>query len=395
MEKLYVVHYAEIGLKGKNRPDFEKQLIRNIEAKQAVKKAKRLPGRILMEAEGPFDLRRVFGVAWWAEVIQVEAAVEVIADAAVRIARERKGDSSSFAIRATTAYKPFVLNSQELEVEVGQRVKDALGLEVNLSRPDLTVYVEVMKSAALIYTQKHPGPGGLPVGSAGKLMGLFSGGIDSAVATYLMAKRGAAIELVHFYASASASEAHEGKIGKLAGLLTQFMPKLTVHYVPFHRFQVAAAGLRSRLRRHELVAFRRLMAMMAERLAKLRGAKGLFMGDNLGQVASQTLENLAALDQAVSMPVYRPLIGYDKLEIIDLAKKIGLYELASQRYKDCCSLISRHPATRSKLEMVASIEESIGVETMLDVLMAEVESHDYGSPELEDAPDEAAVESGG
>jgi thiamine biosynthesis protein ThiI len=395
MEKLYVVHYAEIGLKGKNRPDFEKQLIRNIEAKQAVKRAKRLPGRILMEAEGPFDLRRVFGVAWWADVIQVRPVVELISEAAVKIARERRGDASSFAIRAKTAYKPFVLNSQELEVEIGQRVKDALGLEVNLNRPDLTVFVEVMKSAALIYTEKHPGPGGLPVGSAGKLMGLFSGGIDSAVATYFMAKRGAAIELVHFYASASASEAHEGKIGKLAHFLTHFMPKLTIHYIPFHHFHVAAAGLRSRLRRHELVAFRRLMARVAERLAKLRGAKGLFMGDNLGQVASQTLENLSALDQAVSMPVFRPLIGFDKLEIIDLAKEIGLYELASQRYKDCCSLISRHPATRAKLEMIASIEESISVETMLGVMVEEVVSHDYVSPVLEEAADEAAVESGG
>ncbi|MGD2253479.1 MAG: tRNA uracil 4-sulfurtransferase ThiI [Anaerolineales bacterium] len=382
MEKLYVVHYAEIGLKGKNRPDFEKQLIRNIEAKQAVKRAKRLPGRILIEAEGPFDLRRVFGVAWWTDVIQVEPDVEVISDAAIEIARERRGNASSFAIRATTAYKPFVLNSQELEVAVGQRVKDALGLEVNLRRPDLTVYVEIMKSAALLYTEKQPGPGGLPVGSAGKLIGLFSGGIDSAVATYLMAKRGAAIELVHFHASACAAEAHEGKIGKLARFLADFMPRLTVHYVPFHHFHVAAAGLRSRLRRYELVAFRRLMARMAERLANLRGAKGLFMGDNLGQVASQTLENLSALDQALSMPVFRPLIGFDKLEIIALGKKIGLFELASQRYRDCCSLISRHPATKAKLEVIASIEEAIDVENMLGVLVEEVVSHEYASPKL-------------
>ena len=366
METTYVVHYAEIGLKGRNRASFEKKLIKNIAQKNGIRKSWRLPGRILLRAERGLDLSTVFGVAWWAEVDRTLSDVEEIGSKAIEVARHQMDRSKSFAVRAKVADKRFELNSHELEIELGQQVQDATGLDVNLTNPHLTLFIEITHSGALVFTEKKRGPGGLPVGVSGKVMGLFSGGMDSAVACYLMAKRGCRIELVHFYAMPQAREAHDAKIGKLAQRLKAFNASMGIHYMPYHRFQIATSGLPKMLRRHELVVFRRFMARAAEMLAHRQRARALFSGDNLGQVASQTLENMIAVDQSISMPMFRPVIGFDKIEITDHAKRIGVYELSIGSYKDCCSLISRHPATRANYNVIDAIEAEIDVDTILE-----------------------------
>ncbi len=374
MEELYVVHYAEIGLKGRNRSIFEKQLIENITRQHEVQKSWRLPGRIVLRAGPELDLSKVFGVAWWASARRVNASIDEIGSEAIEEARRGLERGQKFAVRAKVADKSFALNSQELEVEIGQRIRDATKFEVNLGTPDVTVFIEITHAGALIYTEKKTGPGGLPVGTSAKLMGLFSGGMDSALATYLMAKRGSRVELVHFHAMPNGNAAHGAKIGEMARKLTHYDADLCMHYVPYHRFQIAASGLPKKLQRYEVVAFRRFMARVAERIAMKRRIKALFSGDNLGQVASQTVENLIAVDEAISMPLFRPVIAYDKVEIVDLAKMIGLYELSIEPYKDCCSIIAKHPATRANKRMIEMLEADIRAEDLLEDALAEVET---------------------
>jgi len=377
MEHHYVVHYAEIALKGQNRSLFEKQLVENIALKHGVVKAWRLPGRIILRAGPELDLSMVFGVAWWAQAECVNAEVGEIGVRAIKEAVQRLAETRTFAIRAKVAEKRFGMNSQELEVEIGQQVRDATDLEVNLTTPDLTIFIEITQTGALVFTKKQAGPGGLPVGTSAKMMGLFSGGMDSGLATYLMAKRGSRIELMHFHALPNAEAAHGGKIGEMARKLREVDSELCVHYVPYHRFELATSGLHKKLQRHELVVFRRFIARAAERLASERRAKALFTGDNLGQVASQTMENLVAVNDAIRMPMFRPLIAYDKVEIVHKTRAIGIYDIAIKDYKDCCSLIAKHPATRANRRMISVIEAEIGVDELLEEVLCEVTTVEF------------------
>lgn len=376
----YLVHYAEIGLKGRNRPEFERQLVHNIREQHPVQRARRLRGRIVVHSDVDLDLSNVFGIAWWTKAWETKAETRHIADLAEKVAKIALAGQRTFAIRAKVADKRFALGSQELAALVGDRVRRATGLDVDLDGPDLTVYIEVTIPEAFVYRARKRGPGGLPVGTAGTLMGLFSGGIDSAAAPYLMAKRGGKVELVHFYALPSAEAAHVQKIGPLARQLSRYMPHLVVHYVPYHGFELATSGLRGRDRRHELVVFRRYMARIAQRIGVERGALGIFSGDSLGQVASQTLENLAAVSEALEGPIFRPLIAYDKLEIVRLAKRIGVFSLATRDYKDCCSIIARNPSTRAHMDVVLRLEGQMDLEGLMQQALSETISYSYPDP---------------
>lgn len=381
---LYLVHYGEIALKGRNRPEFEMQLVRNIQSQHPVQRVERMRGRMIVHAEQRVDLGNVFGIAWWAEVAEVEFNEGAIRAEAKRLTEARVQDARSFAVRATRADKSFPLSSGQLEQIVGGDIDAMLEIPVDLDAPDFRLAIEIAEGRVFMYTDRREGPRGLPAGISGKLMGLYSAGIDSAVAAYLMGKRGASVELVHFHALPDAEHAHRAKAGALAHAIAGYFPSLRVHYVPYHHFQLATGGL-NRHQRQELVVFRRFMARAAERLADREGALGLFSGDNLGQVASQTLENLAAVDKALSTSMYRPLIAYDKQEIIDLGKSLGFDEIANEAYKDCCSIIAQHPATRANLDYVREIEASIDVEDLLATSLDEIETYQYEA-EPEPAP---------
>lgn len=381
----YVVHYSEIGLKGRNRPEFEKRLILNIERQLGSVRCRRVQGRILIEADRQLDLSRIFGIAWWAPVVSCGPGLDQIAETAIELARDGLAEGERYAVRAKLGFKPYVLNSHELEIEIGGRIQQALGFGVNLTEPDLTVNIEVLQDFALLFGKRFPGPGGLPVGSTGKLMGLFSGGIDSAVAAYLLAKRGVRVELVHFYALPSAAEVDASKIGALARHLSTYLPTLRIHFLPYHDFQLATADLPGRLRKYELVTFRRFMVRVAERLARRKRCGALFTGDSLAQVASQTLENLSSVHDVHFLPLFRPLIGFDKIETIRLAQSMGAYDLAVQDYKDCCSIISRHPATRANRMLVEEVEELINVPQLVERALRQVENYEYRQGQVVEA----------
>lgn len=390
MTHTYMVHYGEIALKGKNRPDFEHQLMQNIAAQHEIVDVRRFRGRLTVTAQEPVDLSDVFGIAWWAETVAVESDLGEITRGVLQQVSERQADAASFAIRATRADKILGLTSQEIEVELGAAVQRGYDLAVDLDAPDLTIYVEVLRGRSYVYTERNEGLRGLPVGVSGRLMGLFSGGIDSAVAAFLMAKRGAELKLLHFHAYGRPERAYQGKVGRLAAELTRFVPRLRLYVLPYDRFQLATANL-DRHQRQELVVFRRFMVRVADRLAGQTGSLGLFTGDNLGQVASQTLENLAAVQQVTSMPIFRPLIAYDKQEIIDMGADLGLAEIANEPYKDCCSIIARHPATRANIDQVRQIEDRIRVDSIVDEMMGGLVTVEFNQQQPEGQLVEAAA----
>lgn len=350
-----VVHYDEIGTKGNNRSVFERCLERNLMSSLGdvpVSKVEKVNQRFLIEVERerlPEALvraSRTFGVAWLAEVRVTSLAYESIRDGALELAGEgRVAKKSSFRVDARRANKEFPLNSHELSVRLGDDIRKATGLEVDLSGAELSLRVDVLDDRCLVYTEKKKGPGGLPVGVSGEVIHLISGGIDSPAAAWLMMKRGCTPIYLHFYVAPDPKLVLETKIPKILRTLATYSGKCALILLPFSAYQVSCAGVPSE---NEPVLFRHFMRLVAEKLANEFHADGISTGDNLAQVASQTLRNLACIDMGGKLPVHRPLLTYDKAEIIELSKKIGTYETSVEPYKDCCAIISSHPKTRLK-----------------------------------------------
>jgi tRNA uracil 4-sulfurtransferase len=346
----FVVHYSEIALKGKNRPEFVRGLRRNL--------AKALTGLSpdISYSEGRFTimtdgdqreaserLRRVFGVAWFSPVSVVNPDIDAIQSAVVAAAKDSEG--RSFKIDPRRSDKSFPMSSHEMAVRLGAAVEAATSKKVDLANPDVDLRVDVTRSQALVYSDKRAGPGGLPVGSAGRVMHLFSGGIDSPVAAWLLMKRGCVPVYLHFYLAPTPQAAIESKVVRLVKTLAAYGGKSTLVFVPFAEYQLATSGAPGDI---EPSLFRRFMRMTAEALAPAFGAVALSTGDSLSQAASQTLWNTASFDRGSSIPVLRPLLTYDKEEIIKLARSIGTYDASIEEYKDCCAMITRHPRTRVK-----------------------------------------------
>ena len=356
MADTYVVHYSEVALKGKNRPEFLRVLKRNV-ARSFVPTHPELElrdGRLLVTidadpAEVVQKLSRVFGVAWFARVEIVDADYGKIEGAALVAARASK--AHTFMIDARRADKSFPIGSMELAKRLGSAVVAETGMRVELSDPGLRVHVDIIRRRALIYIAKSQGPGGLPVGTAGRVMHLFSGGIDSPVAAWLLLKRGVRPVYVHFYLNPTPDGPMRSKVTKLIKVLSAWGGKSTLVLIPFVEYQLATAEVPGDL---EPSLFRRFMRMTAEELAPRFGASAISTGDSLSQAASQTLWNLGVFDSGSFLPVLRPLLTYDKEEVVDLARRIGTYNLSLEEYKDCCAIVTRHPRTRAK---VAKIDE--------------------------------------
>jgi thiamine biosynthesis protein ThiI len=358
-----VAHYAEIGTKGNNRSFFEGHLERNLLEKLAPLgrfRVELLDQRLLVSGEEGPDawrkamsaLKEVFGVAWLARVVECPLDYEEVRRAAVHEMEQlrRSSTASSFRVTARRANKSYKLSSQQIAVRLGEDVVKGTGLRVDLSNPEATLFVDVLSDRVLLYTSKQRGPGGLPVGVTGKVVHLLSGGIDSPVAAWLMMKRGCDLAYVHFFVAPNPGDILETKMARLLKTLAGFgIGGGRLVLAPFSEYQLATGGLRPE---YEPVVFRHFMRMVAEKVASKVGAIAISTGDNLGQVASQTLYNLACIDAGGSMPTLRPVLGYDKSEIVKLAESIGTYEDSIEDYKDCCSIVSRHPRTRMNVEQV-------------------------------------------
>lgn len=368
MKKVCVIHYSEIGLKGHNRPFFEKMLVekvRRLLSGIADFKVKRLQGRLVFSLNGA-DLQRVeeslmkvFGISWFAFASVAEPNVDSIGRAVVEEASRIVKPGEPVKVEVKRADKRFPATSLELSKTLGRMLVEKLGVRISLENPSKKIYVEVLSREAYVFTEKKKGLGGLPVGSSGRVLSLLSGGIDSPIASYLMMKRGCEVSYVHFHPFRDNAEAENSKIIEIVRKLLPYSGETTVTFIPSYEFQIAAVKIPAK---YDLVLFRRFMFRVAERIAEAEGARVLVTGESLAQVASQTLENIVAISSGLNIPVFRPLIAFDKEEIVNMAKKIGTYELSIKPYKDCCSIIARHPATRAKLEVVEKLERKIDID---------------------------------
>jgi tRNA uracil 4-sulfurtransferase len=351
--RTYVAHYSEVALKGNNRNDFLRVLRRNIAKSLSglQPQVEGLEGRLLVTAEGggvEERLSKVFGVAWCSPASLVAKDYDSLLGAVLKEAKS--SGSASFMVRCRRADKTYPMGSMELAAKLGAEVVRETGKKVDLETPGLAVHVDVMKSCAAVYSAKVPGPGGLPLGTSGRAMLLFSGGIDSPVAAWLLMKRGCRPVYVHFYLAPDVGEALNSKVMRLVRSLAVYGGRSTIVMVPFAEYQLATYGSPAGV---EPSLFRRFMRMTAEAMAPGFGASAVATGDSLGQAASQTIWNIRSSDEGASLPVLRPLLSYDKDEIVSLARRIGTYDASLEEYKDCCSIVTRHPKTRTTPDMIS------------------------------------------
>jgi len=378
LEKLQtiVIHFSEIALKGRNRGEFEKVLMKNVEQAlgKEIVRISRTESRIsvMVTEVTPWiteRLKKVFGISWFSPARFVEKDMDAIKRCVVESCGNFKG--KKIKLETTRTDKKFPLNSLEINREVGKELELA-GHLIDIKKPEHMVFIEILRNEAVVSFERTDGPGGLPVGTAGKVLVLLSGGIDSPAAAWLMMKRGCTVDFLHVHSEPTRDSVLESKIPKIVEKLREYHPaKCSLFIAPYTEFYKKSMVIDQKI---ELVVFRKFMIRLADRVAKANGHLGIVTGDNIGQVASQTLENLYAINDATEIPIYRPLATYDKQEIVNLSRRIGTYELSIKEYKDCCSLVAAtHPSTRVRPSKAREAEDSIGMESIIEKTVAQVE----------------------
>lgn len=383
----FLIKYGEIGIKGKNRHLFEDALMRQIRfALKQVEgefKVTKDQGRVYVECLGEFDfdetveaLQRVFGIVGICPLVHVEdEGFDKLADQVVEYMDMVYPDKNkTFKVSARRARKNYPLNSMEINRDLGEKILEVYPeFKVDVHKPDITLSVEIREQIN-IYSEIIPGPGGMPIGTNGKAMLLLSGGIDSPVAGYMIAKRGVKIDAVYFHAPPYTSERAKQKVVDLARLVARYAGPINLHVVNFTDIQLA---IYEKCPHEELtIIMRRYMMRIAEHLAKESGAMGLITGESIGQVASQTIQSLASTNEVCTMPVFRPVIGFDKQEIIDIAQRIDTFETSIQPFEDCCTIfVAKHPVTKPNLNIIKRSEGNLKeiIDEMLKAAMETAE----------------------
>ncbi|MBW2980721.1 tRNA 4-thiouridine(8) synthase ThiI [Candidatus Woesearchaeota archaeon] len=376
-----IIHYAEIALKGENRIFFEQRLVNNI--KQALKNQEynnieRQYGRIVIELNKKSNLDKIKeilkdipGIEYFSFALYSEPDIESMKDALLKLAKNLS-KTTTFRITAKKSTTRINLTSMQINEKLGELIVKKFGSKVKLKDPGLEFIIEITDKGAFHYTEKLKGIGGLPVGVSGKLISLISGGIDSPVAAFSMFKRGCRIVFVHFHNNTANKNSVRDKVEKLVKTLTKYQFASKLYLVPFENLQkhiIAAIPAKYRM-----IIYRRFMLRIAEQILKKEKAKGFITGDSLAQVASQTLENLNAIYEATSKPIFAPLIGFDKQEIINLAERIGTYNTSILPYGDCCSfLVAKHPETKAKIDEIKELEKSFETEKLVSEALSKAE----------------------
>jgi len=376
VKKMVLVRYGEIILKGYNRPVFEDALVGNIrkaienEGEVKISKAQATIYIEPLESDEQADaivekLKKVFGIVSIVIAYRTEKSI----DAAVAEIKESFNDvllgAKTFKVEAKRADKKFPLKSPEICAEVGGRILACYhNLKVDVKEPDVVLHVEMREGFCYVHTGRQKGAGGMPTGTNGRAMLLLSGGIDSPVAGYMIGKRGVKLEAIHFFSYPYTSDRAKDKVMKLAEIIGGYMAGLKVHVVPFTEIQLE---IRDKCpEEHLTLVMRRFMMEIAQRIAEKRGCQALVTGESIGQVASQTMAALAVTDDAVSLPVFRPLIGMDKEEIVEISRRIDTFETSILPYEDCCTVFTpRHPSTKPKIEKVIASQQLLDCERLI------------------------------
>ncbi|MBN1568488.1 MAG: tRNA 4-thiouridine(8) synthase ThiI [Acidobacteria bacterium] len=377
MKQTIVIHYHEINLKGKNRGWFENHLHQNVVS--ALKglqynSVQRFAGRLLIELnpESSFEeitsrLKAIFGIANFAVAWEVAAEMDALQAGLAEIIP--KIVFQSFKINSRRGTKNFPLDSQQLNQRLGAYVQNLTKAAVRMENPDAVFFVEIVGGRTFLYLSKLPGAGGLPSGTGGKVLCLISGGIDSPVAAFRMMRRGCRVHYIHFHSFPDTTMESQEKVRRILRILSRFQLESQLHMIPFAELQreiVAYAPPSLRV-----VLYRRFMLRIAQAVAEKEKASALVTGDSLGQVASQTLENIRTISAVATLPIFRPLIGNDKEEIMQIAREIGTYEISILADQDCCSLfVPRHPETMSNLEQVERAEQELDIPKLLQTALS-------------------------
>ncbi|MHB8061639.1 MAG: tRNA uracil 4-sulfurtransferase ThiI [Ruminiclostridium sp.] len=385
MKKIILVRYGEIILKGLNRPVFEEILIGNIKSaiyKFGKAKVSKSQGRIYIEPQDEnydFDLVlqkviKVFGIVSVSPVWKIDTDYEQIKSNALQMTTElvNQYGHKTFKVETKRGNKRFPMQSPEISSDIGGYILENIpDLSVDVKNPDFILYIEVRENS-YIYSENIKAYGGMPLGSNGKAMLLLSGGIDSPVAGWMMGKRGVELEAIHFYSYPYTSERAKQKVIDLAQIMTQSCGKIRLHVVPFTEIQLEINAHCPE--EQATIIMRRLMMKIAELIARKTNAMALITGESMGQVASQTMHGLYCTDAAVNMPVFRPLIGMDKVEVIDIARKIDTFETSILPYEDCCTVfVAKHPQTKPKLDKIILSESAVDFEPLINTAVENTE----------------------
>lgn len=384
MFKAFLIKYAEIGVKGKNRDLFEAALAQQV--KYALKRCegefivRRTRGRIYVDVLSDYDyeetvdnLKTVCGISSICPMVQTEdEGFEKLCEAVISYMDRQYPDKHiTFKVSARRARKNYPVDSMQINARVGEKVLEAFpDIRVDVHRPDVMLFIEIREKIYL-YSIEIPGPGGMPIGTNGKAMLLLSGGIDSPVAGFMVAKRGVKIDAVYFHAPPYTSERAKQKVVDLARLVSRYSGPIHLHVINFTEIQLA---IYEKCPHDELtIIMRRYMMKIAEEIAKKTDCLGLVTGESIGQVASQTMHSLAVTNEVCTLPVFRPCIGLDKQEIVEISEKIGTYETSILPFEDCCTIfVAKHPVTKPNLNVIKRHEENLadGIEEMMERALA-------------------------
>lgn len=379
-----VVHYSEIALKGNNRIYFEKQLVNNIRRAcpgKSFSEIKRLRGRIVIYLSASCEIReikkclaKVFGISHFSFGIFVNKDIETLKEEGWKLLKELTFES--FKVRTKRAQKEYPLTSVQINQQIGAFVVEKCGKKVDLRNSDETLFIEIAEKGALLYLEKIKGPGGLPVGTNEIAVSLLSSGIDSPVSSYMILKRGVRLVYAHFHSQPYTNPASQENTEKIIEQLTRFQLYAKAYFVPFIEIQKEImAKAPSALR---VLLYRRYMVRLSERIANIENAKALVTGENVGQVASQTISNIRVVAEVTGLPILRPLAGFDKDEIIERAKQIGTFDISIQPYEDCCSLfVPKNPATKANPKTLYLAEKELEMNVLLDRALEEAEIKEF------------------
>ncbi len=376
MNTIFVAHYSEIGLKGKNRRFFEDKLRKNIRlAFKDISKGDEIVvelrhKRLSINFANDVDidlvtkrLKNIFGLVNFSVVKRIASRADIIKETALELMKQKP--FHTFAVSCKRSDKSYPQTSVEVNIEVGAHIVERLNKKVDLKSPDVICYIEIMRENTFVYTDKQKGAGGLPLDASGRALMLMSGGLDSPIAAYYTMKRGARCEYIHFHSYPYTSQASINKVKSLINVLNKYQFYAKVHLIPFSEAQEEIVlSCPDRMR---IVLYRRFMMRIAQKVAAESGINAIVTGDSLGQVASQTLANIRAINDVVNLPVLRPLIGFDKNEIMDKAREIGTYAISILPHDDACSrFMPKQPVINAKLEDVYEAEKNLDINKIVE-----------------------------